>query len=231
MLNQYVANNLYRVYQKVVNTSYKYQLPVWSTSRPFAYYRYVFFYNASEAQVLQQLRGKTIVDLGCGTTPYLADSMFQECRAAGIDFYGVDPIIKPDIKFRKRYRVMSKLAGGSTNFQANAPGLEKALSTLANDLPFKDGEIDLALSCWLMFVWLNDEDLLASIFDELYRVLKPGGTAMFYPMPEKSFINVSSPRLKKAMSRFEISQYHNKTNIALRVTPSFTTIFTRKSDL
>ena len=48
---------------------------------------------------IDPLRGKVIVDVGCGLTPYLADSMFQACRREGIEFYGIDPKIGQGFRF------------------------------------------------------------------------------------------------------------------------------------
>ncbi|MBT8149125.1 MAG: hypothetical protein KJO24_04300, partial [Gammaproteobacteria bacterium] len=62
----------------------RFSLPVISTGRPFSYYRTVFFADAPAGEVLATLQGKTVVDVGCGLTPYVSDSMFQACREAGI---------------------------------------------------------------------------------------------------------------------------------------------------
>ena len=72
-----------------------FSLPVISTGRSFAYYRKIFFGNRSQGEILRSLEGKSVVDVGCGLTPYVSDSMFQVCRENGIDFY---PGCPPDPK-------------------------------------------------------------------------------------------------------------------------------------
>ena len=75
------------------------KLPVISTARPFRFYREVFFGHRSEQDVLQSLRGKTLVDVGCGLTPYTEDSLFQTCRRAGVTCWGVDPKLQQGFRF------------------------------------------------------------------------------------------------------------------------------------
>ncbi|HET8707264.1 MAG TPA: hypothetical protein VFM46_13255, partial [Pseudomonadales bacterium] len=111
-------------------------LPVISTARPFSFYRKIFFDNCPEPTLLENLRGKRVVDIGCGLTPFTEDSMFQVCRRNGVDFYGVDPKLATGFKFGFFDRAKS-VATGATSFpKPNMPGLEKALPTYADDLPF-----------------------------------------------------------------------------------------------
>ena len=47
------------------------------TARPVPVYRKVFYRGQSAQQVLASLKDKRVVDVGCGYTPYAADSMFR----------------------------------------------------------------------------------------------------------------------------------------------------------
>lgn len=156
-------------------------LPVISTGRPFAFYRTVFFDGASEEAVLASLRGKTVVDVGCGLTPHMADSMFQACRRAGVDFYGVDPKLGGGFKLGPFDWLKAGLTGSRAIPDRNAPGLDKALRGSADALPFADASVDIVLCSWLLFAWIREEPLLGAILREFHRVLKPGGTARIFP--------------------------------------------------
>ncbi len=178
-----------------------------NTSRPFSYYRKVFFNDRSERAVLAKLKGKKLVDVGCGYTPYAADSMFRACHDAGVDFYGVDPIIEEHITFNASDSVFTHLTGGDGLFDPNAPGLERAISATADVLPFSDNEIDIILSCWLILIWIDKEDELLNIFTEFHRILKVGGSINIYPLPDWNIFQFKNRKLKSLLKKFELSQH------------------------
>ncbi len=157
-------------------------LPAISTGRPFAFYRKVFFDERSEASVLAELDGKRVVDVGCGLTPFVPDSMFRACHDAGIDFFAVDPKLAEGFKFGSFDRLKVVFNNGARP-DPNAPGEERRIASTADKLPFDDRSVDLVLSAWLLFVWLSEERALDSTFAEVKRVLKPGGTLRVYPTP------------------------------------------------
>ena len=84
-----LANMTFRVVDSFTRASNRLLLPVISTGRPFSYYRKIFFDNKPGSTVLRELQGQCILDIGCGLTPYVSDSMFQACHNAGVDFYGI----------------------------------------------------------------------------------------------------------------------------------------------
>ena len=204
-----------------------FKLPVISTGRPFEFYRRIFFDGRSEQQVFKELWGKRIVDVGCGLTPYLSNSMFQACEAAGIEFYGVDPKIGKDFRFGAFDRLKSRVTGGAT-LDPEAPGTaERALAAFADQLPFADGSVDLMLSSWLLTVWLQDEALLARILAEAYRVLKPGGELRCYPQPHwPSYFH--SEVFWQAAHRFEIRQDFKVGVLPLSSPPAYMTTLRKK---
>jgi len=186
----------------------RFDLPVVSTGRSFALYRKIFFGNRTEADVLRELRGKKIVDVGCGLTPYTSNSMFQACRAAGVDFYGVDPKLSGGFAFGLLDRAKIFLVGGG-RMMRDAPGLEKAAGTYADRLPFGDNSVDLILSSHLLYAWIDDEKILAGIFREFLRVLKPGGEAMIFPAPYEDPGRIGDPDLRDVMKGFRVEQKFN----------------------
>ncbi len=200
-------------------------IPMLHTARPFSYYRKVFYAGASAKKVLDNLEAKRIVDIGCGYTPYAEDSMFQACHANGVEFFGVDPVLSQAPSLGVREKAMARLFGGRGRFDANAPGLERALANSADELPFEDDSVDQILCSYLMFVWLEDEAQLAEIFSEFYRVLKAGGVIKLYPFHQWRFTRFTNAKLKAALNGFEITQSFVHGGLDLRVTPSMLTEF------
>lgn len=181
-------------------------IPVISTGRPFSFYRKVLFGGRSERDVLAELQGKVVVDVGCGLTPYLADSMFQACRRAGVEFYGVDPKIGRGFKFG-RFDLLKSIATGARNApDPHAPGLERAIAATADTLPFADQSVDTILSNFLLGAWIRDERALARIFGEFLRVLRPGGKVRFYPQPKWNPGRFRRAEFRDVIARFEVRQ-------------------------
>lgn len=176
------------------------------TARPFSFYRKVFYGGQSSTRVIAGLTDKRIVDVGCGYTPYAVDSMFRACERAGIDFYGVDPVISPDLHIGFKDQLVARVTGGSGIFRKNAPGLTRALSARAENLPFEDSSVDEILCAYLLFVWIDDETLLAEILNEFLRVLKPGGSVKLYPLYEWRLMHFSDAALTDALANYTVRQ-------------------------
>ena len=204
-------------------------LPVVSTGRSFGYYRKIFFDNKSEHQVLSELKGQVIADIGCGLTPYVSDSMFQACRRKGISFYGIDPKLANGFKFGLFDRFKVRVVGGEGKIDPNARGLEKGIGTLADDLPFEDNSVDLVLSNYAMYAWINDDAILEGIFQEFHRVLKPGGSVKIYPTPHLNTLEPKSDSFRKVMSQFDIHQkFAGDPLLFVKYPPAFMTTFTKR---
>ena len=183
-----------------------FSLPVISTGRSFAYYRKIFFGNRSQREVLRALVGKRVVDVGCGLTPYVSDSMFQICRKQGIEFFGVDPKFSEGFRLSPMDVARIRVVGGRGKICPNAPGLENCLGATADDLPFDDGSIDIILSNFLLYAWIQDEYVLEKIYREFHRVLNNGGEVRIYPAPELDLEGIRNTGLREVMNQFEIRQ-------------------------
>lgn len=222
------ADATFRLFRLQTDLYNRFSLPVISTARPFSFYRKAFFDNRSERAVLDELQGKVILDIGCGFTPYMPDSMFQACRRAGIDFYGVDPKLGQ----KPRFNLIDTVARWSTNLRApmdpNAPGEAWRIGAMADNLPFADGAVDLILSSWLLEVWLSDPDILASIYREFARVLKPGGQARLMPQP-KLTPGTRGRAFDDALQAFDVHQKPLPVGSPNLFPPAYLTILTRRS--
>jgi len=181
-------------------------LPGISTARPFLFYRKVFFNNLSETEVFTQLEGRTVLDIGCGLTPFTKNSMFQACNRKGISFYGIDPKLNQGFKFDKADSLWSIVTGASSTPIPDMPSQEKALGAYADQLPFDDSSVDFVLSSWLLFMWIQDPDVLTSIFTEFDRVLKPGGRISFYPAMHWDKLTNDYPGLAPVLSSYQYEQ-------------------------
>ena len=226
-LGRPIANVSFAVMHGYVRSVQRRGVAMLHTARPFSYYRKVFYNNQSSSAVLKNLQDKRVVDVGCGYTPYARDSMFRACHDAGIEFYGVDPLIGTDIKFGFKERALARVTGGSARFSTRSPGLSKALPASAQDMPFEDQSVDEILCSYLLFVWIEDEEALADILDEFLRILKPGGVAKVYPLYEWRFMRFKNQRLKDVLANFNIEQSFVHGGRDLRVTPSMLTEMTK----
>ncbi len=222
-----IANISFALMRGYLRSAQRRGVGMMHTARPFSHYRKIFYPGQSRSQVLKSLSGKRIVDVGCGYTPYAEDSMFRACHDAGIEFYGVDPLIDTDIKFGLKERTLTRATGGRGIFNAEAPGLARALSTTAQELPFDDQSVDEILCSYLMFVWIEDEDILADILEEYLRVLKTGGQVKLYPLYEWRIMHFKNRRLRKVLTHFEIEQVFAHGGQDVRIMPSLLTRLTK----
>ena len=226
-LGRPVANMSFAMMQTYLRSAQRRGVDMMHTARPFALYSKMFYRSQPRPAVLKSLEGKRIIDVGCGYTPYAEDSMFRACHIAGIEFYGVDPLIGTDIKFGFRERALARATGGSGLFNNHPPGLSKALSASAQELPFDDQSVDEILSSYLLFVWIEDEKVLADILGEFQRVLKPGGRIKLFPLYDWRLMRFKNKRLKNVLANFKIVQTFVHGGRDWRVMPSMLTEMTK----
>jgi SAM-dependent methyltransferase len=223
-----IANASFAMMRSYLRSAQRRGVDMMHTARTFSFYRKVFYEGQSESAVLSGLHGQRVVDIGCGYTPYADDSMFRACYRAGVEFYGVDPLIGEDITFGFKERWLVRATGGSGSFNHNPPGIEKALSTMAQKLPFENDSVDEILCSFLLFVWIRDESVLAAILSEFLRVLKPGGKAKLYPLYEWRYLRIKSQALKTVLANFSLEQAFIHGHGDLRVMPSMLTQLTKR---
>jgi len=204
-------------------------LPVVSTGRSFSYYRRIFFSNQTKSEIIDSLKGQVIVDVGCGLTPYISDSMFQNCRREGIDFYGVDPKLADGFKFGSFDKLKARLSGAAGNVDPDALGLDKGIGKMADDLPFDDASVNLIMSNYLIYAWINDEEILESIFREFHRVLKPGGQVKIFPSRHKNSKAFKTDGLNEIMSSFDLKQrFFKGTKRMFIYPPAYVNTYTKR---
>ena len=225
-----LANLSFAVLHRQVRAIEKSGISMMHTARPFWYYRKVFFRAQNAATVLKDLEGKTIIDIGCGYTPFADDSMFQACHQEGIEFYGIDPLLAENIAISFKDRMLARAMGSRGQFSSDPAGREKAISAYADALPFADQSVDQILCSFLLFVWIEDDAELIKILEEFLRVLKPGGVAKLYPLPEWRLMRFQSLRLNQLLNRFSIEQRFVHGGVDFRVTPAMLTEMKKTDD-
>jgi ubiquinone/menaquinone biosynthesis C-methylase UbiE len=154
------------------------------------------FYNATVAKVLRKPETKiaidivakmgkgTILDLGSGTG-YLSIEIAR--KSPGIQVYGID-LSSQMVKIARRH----------------ARGVNNAQFVFGNaaKLPFKDNSIDLVVSTGASHHWKTPR----LVFDECYRVLKPGQEAWIYDGCPEVFANPADRRKAKKEYGFLIGR-------------------------
>jgi ubiquinone/menaquinone biosynthesis C-methylase UbiE len=142
------------------------------------------FYNATVAIVLRKPETKiandivekmgsgTILDLGSGPG-HLSIEIAK--RAPGLQVYGID-LSRQMVKIARRH----------------AKGVDNARFVFGNaaKLPFKDNSVDLVVSTGASHHWKTPR----MVFDECYRVLKPGQEAWIYDGCPEVFHNPADRR-------------------------------------
>lgn len=206
-----------------------FNIPVISTTRPFRFYRKALFDNHSKQQIKKELNDKTLIDVGCGLTPFIEDSMFQWCRRNAIDFYGIDPKVKNGFRFGTFDRLKSLATGARTKPNPNIEGLDKTVATYANDLPFENDSVDIILSCWLIFSWLRNESLLTDSFSEFDRILKVNGSIRIFPTHSWDSIIRKYPSLQDILKNYQVEQRFMVGPDLGNVPPAYTTRLTKLS--
>lgn len=215
-----IANLTFAAMRRYLHAARRRGIGMMHTARPFSVYRRVFYPGRSADTVLAELHGRRVVDVGCGFTPFMSDSMFQACHRAGIEFYGVDPVLEGNPGFGPREWLLARATGSRAQFNRHAGGLERAVPATAENMPFEAGSVDEILCSYLLFVWIEDQAQLASVFDEFHRVLIKGGSVQLYPMPAWREDGITHPALKRAIGRFNLSQRLVRGGLDPRIIPA-----------
>jgi ubiquinone/menaquinone biosynthesis C-methylase UbiE len=160
------------------------------------------FYNATVAKVLRKPETKiandvvtkmgkgTILDLGSGTG-YLAIEIAG--KAPGLQVCGID-LSRQMVKIARRH----------------AKGVDNAQFVFGNAarLPFRDSSIDLVVSTGASHHWKTPR----LVFEECYRVLKPGGETWIYDGCPEVFANPADRRKAKKEYGFLIGRLGHRVS-------------------
>ena len=99
-----------------------------------------------------KLQGRFVIDVGCGDMTFS-----QKLVEAGARVLAIDPDAEQAV----------------TNRAAETPGGLKFLETTAESLPLEDNTLDGV--CFSFSLHHIPESSYSDVFDELFRILKPGG--------------------------------------------------------
>ena len=98
---------------------------------------------------------------------------------------------------------------------------------MRKNYPLRIKSVDEILCSYLLFVWIEDEEVLADILCEFQRVLTPGGLVKLFPLYEWRFIHFKNNRLKNVLGNFKIEQTFVHGGRDWRVMPSMLTEMTK----
>jgi SAM-dependent methyltransferase len=138
------------------------------------------FYNRGELAD-ENLRGKTVLDMGCGPAGVLVDDLLY---AGAKEAFGIDLYIED---------------------KANAHLKEADIEAM----PFGNSEFDAIFSTWSLFTWrkgLSEEKMTRSL-KEINRVLKSGGACHISPVTDKTITEIKSV-IDKEKLPLEINFYN-----------------------
>lgn len=135
------------------------------------------FENNILGRFFQELKGKKVLDVGCGTGRTISD-----LKKAGANVVGVDPSEEMLKIAKKKFSSVEMFAGEIEN------------------LPFEDESFDVVVT---LFV-IAHLKTLDKAFQEIYRVLKPGGVFIVSNINQKK-----APVLKMGREEFVIDSFYH----------------------
>lgn len=142
----------------------------------------------------EQLKGKTILDLGSGTT----DKFARELNEAGIDAKVIS--LSPDLLTSHSAKAQRERA--APNWRMSG------VSTIAQQLPFKDASFDMIFGVYSVTYYAPEEHDVKAWVREIGRTLKSGGEARLYPVHDggsgKDTENIKNAA-KKVNIKFSVS--------------------------
>lgn len=129
------------------------------------------FYETLAADICQDLKTGSLLDVGCGPGQLLFHirKLRTDMKLTGIDIYS-DITYQSNQQTRKEIKIPGYVEIGAKNSRVNIREGD------ASAIPFEDGNFDKVVSTSTLHHF--PDNVLA--FEEMYRVLKPGGNALVY---------------------------------------------------
>lgn len=128
----------------------------------------------------RDIKGKKVLDIGCGTGRIIPDLLEKEAKVTGADVS------------TEMLKIAVKKFPNSTFVKADI-----------RELPFKDDSFDIVISAFVIVHLKQCE--LEEAFNEVYRVLKPGGSFILTNINQKK-----APKLKvKNLGEIVIKSYYH----------------------
>lgn len=141
-----------------------------------------------ELDPLTAWQGKRVLDLGAGFSTTTA-----ELRRGGIDAYALDIRHPSEVQFERELKLQRKKSeqGGDLVKLDTTNLLQTNLETFKRmrpwrvgayicggmtELPIRDASFDIAFSTFALTAYLRNERELVSAYQELVRVIRPGGS-------------------------------------------------------
>lgn len=125
------------------------------------------------------LIGKAILDVGSSRKGFFArevERRFPNARAFNLDYELREPLTS-----QERGKTIFQI--GRFAFKRLEPfdTRSRNIAGLFTQLPFQDGSFDLVISMYAVSFWLQTRQLENEAYQEIIRVLRPGGKAYIAP--------------------------------------------------
>ncbi len=160
-------------------------------------------------EVPQNLRGKTVLDIGSGASPFIHELERRGAKAVGLDpVYENSDNIKeywwrnkgnPNLNTLEHNKLADKFS------ELFKQGKLRLVAGLAGSLPFANNSFDFIYSHFgLTHMPARDPEVIKNAFQEAYRVLKPGGKILAFPsgIPPTSFYNEETINAMKSFLEY-----------------------------
>ncbi|MBI5456939.1 methyltransferase domain-containing protein [Candidatus Kaiserbacteria bacterium] len=168
----------------------------------------LFFELGGQEQVTREIseaHNEFWLDIGAGTTYRNPESLMNVARTVNpsLTFAGLDLLYDWN---RASY---SDIAYGNADLEEFWASKNTLIPGGAQRIPREDESVDRILSCWVFDKFVDNPGALEQAFNEVARVLKPGGTARIYPVPKQFLQNLKSSPYFDLMHNTKIKEEYN----------------------
>ncbi len=164
-----------------------------TSDRTFANYLKLLGITSSEL-------GSRILDIGSGETQRFA----REASLSGREVISLNPLLR-DSKWRKLV-------------QTDSSEPPQSVAAVAQNLPFTNNSFDTVVSVFAIPMYLEKRAYKQSL-QEIYRVLKPGGRAILFPVIFPDDVNMCKSILEESGISYASESVHTVTLNGLDILP------------
>jgi SAM-dependent methyltransferase len=165
---------------------------------------------------IEDLIGKDILDIGIGFGKFQKECRYYQEKNKDHFFnvIGTDPVYYDHDIYLKNNSAFDDDFREHISDQKNR---ENIISAINEILPFRNNSFDAVLNCWssISYYWLNyekekQEQMLKQMFNEIIRVLKPGGAAYIggyiddYKLAEKILSDINTSKKLKIRTEWTV---------------------------
>ena len=169
-----------------------------SSSSASEYRKRLFPEFATNKKMVDFLRGKIVLDIGCGANlkhPFSLINIMS--RNGSFTFIGIDPQLTSKLKLWEKIVTYGQMGidislalieqimqGNFDQISLSTSSENSFIQGRGESLPIPQGNVDIILSSFYFPMWAKD---LWQTLQEMHRVLKPGGEIRLYPINTQEY--------------------------------------------